>query len=68
MAQCPRLVSPTLEAQARHPAVAPRPCWPHDLEEKEEKKPQTGRTPKQMAKAKLSRQNHTKKHTHTHSL
>ena len=31
------------------------------------KKPWTNRTLGQMVKAKLYRQNHTKKHTHTHS-
>ena len=31
------------------------------------KKKQTGRTLGQMVKAKLYRQNHTKKHTHAHS-
>ena len=34
---------------------------------KKQKNPQAARTLKQMVKAKLYRQNHTKKHTHTHS-
>ena len=34
--QCLGLGSPTLEAQARHLAEAPKSCWPHGLEEKEE--------------------------------
>ena len=34
---------------------------------KKRKKKRTARTPNQMVKAKLNRQDHTKKHTHTHS-
>ena len=34
---------------------------------KQTKKKQTDKTLGQMVKAKLYRQNHTKKHTHTHS-
>ena len=34
-------------------------------EEKREKQKQTDRIPNQMVKAKLNRQNHRKKHTHT---
>ena len=36
--QCPELGSPTYEAQAGHPARAPRPCQPHGSEEKRGKK------------------------------
>ena len=64
--QCPELSSPTLEAQAQHLAGAPRPCQLHDMEEKKErkkKKKKIDSTPKQIVKAKLNKQNHTKKHT-----
>ena len=77
MIQCPGLGFSSSEAQAQHLARSPRPCQPHGMDDKEEKntqnpkttkqtnKKQTDRTPKQMVKAKLNKQNHTKKHTHT---
>ena len=55
------------------PGQRPRHCQPHGSEEKEGKKEKrknkkrTDRTPNQIVIAILNRQNHTKKHTHTHS-
>ena len=59
----PVLGSPTSDALALHPARTPRPYQLHGRE-KEKTNEQT-EPQRQMVKAKLNRQNHTNKHTHT---
>ena len=67
--QCPGFGPPTLEAQARHLAGAPRPFQPHSSEKKEERKKErikTNRTLGQMVKANLNRQkSHKEAYTYT---
>lgn len=80
VAQCPGLGSPTSEVQAQPPTLAVRLHKPPSTEDKEKdisergekshvnkqnKKEQTDKTPKQMVKATLNRQEHQKKLMHS---
>ena len=47
--------------------ISTKNCTKKQKQQQQQQKKRTGRTLGQMVKAKLYRQNHTKKHTHSHS-
>ena len=60
MVQSPEVSSPTSEAQAWHPAGAPRPCQPHGSEEKGEKERKRERKKERKKQRKKQRKEENK--------